>query len=59
MAELKFVALSPKFSQYKNKYGKFHASKELLYSKLSQMIVPKASPLHASKMYHTLYLYLL
>ena len=49
MAELKIVILSPKFSEYED-HGKFHASKELLYSKLSPMIVPKASPLHVSKM---------
>ena len=59
MAELNAVALSPKFSEYKD-HGKFHASKELLYSKLSPMIVPKASPLHASEtLDRILYIYLL
>ena len=59
MAELKAVALCPKFSEYKD-HGKFHASKELLYTQLSPMIVPKASPLHASEMLNrTRYIYLL
>ena len=58
MAELKVVTLSPKFYEYKDKYGKFHASKESLYSILSTMTVPKNSPLHASKMLdNALYLY--
>ena len=57
MAELKVACLCPKFSENKD-IGKFHASKELLYSQLSPMLVPKASPLHASKMLDiTLYLY--
>ena len=48
MANLTIIMLGPKFIQYKGKYGKYHASKEKLYTLLGTFMAPKASPLNAS-----------
>ena len=48
VANYEYVVLCPKFSEYQDKYGKFHASRELLYVEHGAFLVPKASPLHAS-----------
>ena len=42
------ILLGPKYSLYKDKYGKFHVSKEKLYVLLATFMVPKGSFLNAS-----------
>ena len=48
MANLTMILIGPKFIQYKDKYGKYHASKEKLYALHGAFMTPKASPINAS-----------
>lgn len=46
MTSSEYVVPAPKMAQYKDKYGKFYASKEKLWVLIGTFLVPKASPLH-------------
>ena len=48
MANLTIILIGPKWIQYKDKYGKYHASKEKLYALHGAFMTPKASPINAS-----------
>ena len=48
MANLTMILIGPKFIQYKNRYGWYHASKEKLYALHGAFMTPKASPINAS-----------
>ena len=49
MGNLTCIMLGPKYSSYKDKYGKLHVSKEKLYVLLATFMVPKGSFLNASE----------
>ena len=49
MGNLTCVMLGPKYSAFKDKYGKLHVSKEKLYVLLATFMVPKGSFLNASE----------
>ena len=43
------VGIFPQFAPFKDKDGKLYASKEKLYVQLNGFMIPKSSPLKASK----------
>ena len=46
----KGIAVMPKFAPFKDKDGKLYASREKLYANLNAFLIPKSSPLNASKL---------
>ena len=46
-----FGVVGPKFSTVRGKYGKLHASKEILWTERQAFFLPKGSPLHVSTLF--------